>query len=323
MKNGERNFGVIPWLLAISAIVVLGLAGCSGGGGGSVNNEPPTLTVPAAQTVVQGKALTFTVVGKNPDLDVPLTYTVSGEPKGVTLNASTGAFSWTPTFDEIGTHMLKFTVSNGVFFTSKTVQVRVTPDTAVDTTVALPGGTLDPLAIPKYVTPLFILPVMNNNGTADNYAVSMRQFKQQILPGGIWGSLTGRLDAFPATTVQGYGPNTDPAPDSTAIGGGAGIAPAANSQFHYPAYTIETRADTQVKVRWINDLVDADGNFLPPLTTVDQNLHWANPTQVCAEGQTKTDCMGMNPAPYTGPVPTVIHLHGAHVAGHSDGYPEA
>ena len=31
---------------------------------------------------------------------------------------------------------------------------------------AVPGGTLDPLTIPKYVTPLVIPPVMNNNGTA-------------------------------------------------------------------------------------------------------------------------------------------------------------
>ncbi len=320
-KRGIRFTGVL-WLVAIAVLASLEMTGCSGSGS-SASDQPPSLTVPAAQTAVQGQALTFTVVGTNPDPRLPLIYTVSGTSKGVTLNASTGACSWTPTFDEIGTHTLKFTVSNGVLFTSKTVQIKVTPNRNIDTTVALPGGTLDPLTIPKFVTPLVIPPVMNSNGTANNYAIAVRQFKQQILPGGIWNTLSGRLDSFPATTVWSYGPNADPAPDSTALGGGAGIAPAPNSQFNYPAYTVETRADTPVKVRWINDLVDASGNYLPHLLTIDQTLHWANPNQECAEGEARTNCMGMNPTPYTGPVPIVTHVHGAHVAPHSDGYPEA
>ena len=56
---------------------------------------------------------------------------------------------------------------------------------------ALPGGTLDPLGIPQYVTPLVIPPVMKNNGAPDSYAIAVRQFKQQILPGGIWNTLNG------------------------------------------------------------------------------------------------------------------------------------
>ena len=32
-----------------------------------------------------------------------------------------------------------------------------------------------------------------------------------------------------------------------------------------------------VRVKWINGLVDANGNFLPHLLPVDQTLHWANP----------------------------------------------
>jgi hypothetical protein len=51
---------------------------------------------------------------------------------------------------------------------------------------AVPGGTLDPHTITKYVIPLVIPPVMNDNGTVDNYDIAVRQFQQQILPGGIW-----------------------------------------------------------------------------------------------------------------------------------------
>ena len=187
----------------------------------------------------------------------------------------------------------------------------------------IPGGSLDPTTIPKYVTPLVIPPVMNDTGTDEDYKIAVRQFKQQILPGGIWNTLSGRSDNFGATTLWSYGPDGDEAPDSTDLGGGAGIAPAPNSQFNYPAYTFETTSNVPVAVRWINDLVDADGNYLSHLFAVDQTLHWANPPMDCRDDDLRTDCSGDDAAFYTGPVPIVTHVHGAHVDPHSDGYPEA
>ena len=67
---------------------------------------------------------------------------------------------------------------------------------------AVPDGLLDPLTIPKFRTPLLIPPVMPQAGRtrlrggrmADYYEISVRQFRQQILPAGL-----------PATTVWGYG----------------------------------------------------------------------------------------------------------------------
>ena len=59
--------------------------------------------------------------------------------------------------------------------------------------VPLPGGTLDPLTIPKYVTPLVIPPVMKDSACAggaagmtctntnNDYNIAVRQFQQQIL----------------------------------------------------------------------------------------------------------------------------------------------
>ncbi len=190
---------------------------------------------------------------------------------------------------------------------------------------ALAGGTLDPLTIPKFVTPLVIPPVMNNDGVAENYDIAVRQFQQQILPGGIWNTVTGRADAFPATTIWSYGPAIDAIPDSTALGGGPGIAPAPNSQFNYPSYTFETSSNIPVNVRWINDLVDpVTGNYLSHLLPLDQTLHWANPPAIgCRDGSSRTDCATNDPTQYTGPVPIVTHVHGAHVDPESDGYPEA
>ncbi|MHB8811375.1 MAG: multicopper oxidase family protein [Desulfobulbaceae bacterium] len=187
--------------------------------------------------------------------------------------------------------------------------------------VPVAGGTLDPLTIPKYVTPLVIPPVMKNNGTAGTYDIAVRQFSQQILPGGIWNTLNGRTDAFPATTVWSYGP----AADSAQI-----TAPDPASQFNYPAYTIENRVNQQTSVNWINDLKDpATGNFLPHLLPVDQTLHWANPGADCimntgmGMGGKRTDCRGQSQDKYMGPVPIVTHVHGAHTGPESDGYPEA
>ena len=199
---------------------------------------------------------------------------------------------------------------------------------------------LDPTTIPKYVTPLVIPPVMNNTGTADDYQIAMKQFQQQILPGGIWNLLSGRSDPYPPTTVWSYGPEADPLPDQSLVDGSlpVGVAPAGNSQFNYPAFTIETQNGgpkpgpgggyniSPTSVRWINGLKENFGagpNFLPHLVPIDQTLHWSNPKADCISGGPRTDCRGKNPNAYRGPVPIITHVHGAHTNPESDGYTEA
>jgi FtsP/CotA-like multicopper oxidase with cupredoxin domain len=177
----------------------------------------------------------------------------------------------------------------------------------------VPGGTLNPLNVPKYVTPLTIPPEMppasvNRFTGARSYDIEVLQFKQQILPKtGINGA------AIPATTVWSY-----------AVPGQPGTR-------RYPALTIEARKDTKVSVNWINSLKDGAGNFLPHLLPIDQTLHWANPARANAcvdENGNPTpakvkDCRTLNGKAYKGPVPIVTHVHGAHVGPESDGYPEA
>src|SRR5512140_3814722 len=81
------------------------------------------------------------------------------------------------------------------------------------------AGPIDPVAanVPKYVIPLVIPPEMpksvkttescpaNAKCPETMYNIAERQFKQQILPGGIWNALNGRADGFGATTVWSYG----------------------------------------------------------------------------------------------------------------------
>jgi FtsP/CotA-like multicopper oxidase with cupredoxin domain len=90
-----------------------------------------------------------------------------------------------------------------------------------------------------------------------------------------------------------------------------------------PSLTIEASWNRPVRVKWINGLVDANGNFLPHLLPVDPTLHWANPPGGVAERDMRPT-FESTPGPYTGPVPIVTHVHGAvGVGDESDGYAEA
>lgn len=157
----------------------------------------------------------------------------------------------------------------------------------------IPGGTLRPSVIPKFVAPLVIPPAMPLTGadsTTDYYRIAVRQFRQQILPA-----------PMPRTTVWSYGALDHPA------------------TFHYPAFTIEATAGRAARVTWINQLVDGRGRYLPHLLAVDQTLHWANPPG----GIAGRDGHGQDAERYAGPVPIVTHLHGGHSGDESDGFAEA
>jgi len=161
----------------------------------------------------------------------------------------------------------------------------------------LPGG-----SILKFKAPLVIPPAMPRTAeinqcygpTIDYYEIAVRQFKQQILPPGM-----------PETTVWSYGSVNHP------------------ETFNYPAFTIESRWRKPVRVKWINDLKDDCGHFLPHLLPVDPTLHWANPPGG-VEGRDSRPTFTSTPGPYTGPVPLVTHLHGGErTPQESDGFPEA
>jgi spore coat protein A len=104
------------------------------------------------------------------------------------------------------------------------------------------AGGLAPGDIPKFRTPLLIPPAMPRAGVIANvrgkpidyYEISMGQFGQQVLPAGL-----------PSTTVWGYGPVTS--------GSKRGLL-----LHNAPSLTIEAMWNRPVRVKWINDLVDAD-----------------------------------------------------------------
>jgi FtsP/CotA-like multicopper oxidase with cupredoxin domain len=162
----------------------------------------------------------------------------------------------------------------------------------------IPGGTLSPGDVPKYVLPLVKPPAMPGRSlrNKDKYKIAVRQFQQRILS-----------PPHPMTAVWSYGSVDHP---GTVAEGGT---------FNYPAFTIEAAWNTDVQVQWRNELVDAGGGYLSHILPVDQTLHWANPPG----GLEYRDKRGFDPTPYLGPVPLVTHVHGAHTAEDSDGYAEA
>ncbi|HSJ47096.1 MAG TPA: hypothetical protein VK923_20685, partial [Euzebyales bacterium] len=171
----------------------------------------------------------------------------------------------------------------------------------------IPGGTLAPGDIAKFQTPLLVPPVMPRAGTIrqmggkpiDYYEISMKEFDQQILPADM-----------PMTTVWGYGAVSSASRRGLLI-------------HNAPSLTIESKWNRPVRVKWINELVDANGDYLPHLLPVDPTLHWANPPGG-TEGRDMRPTFEETPGPYTGPVPIVTHLHGASGVGdESDGYAEA
>jgi hypothetical protein len=96
------------------------------------------------------------------------------------------------------------------------------------------------VGIPKYVTPLVIPPAMPRSAGlqtpglrgVDYYEIAVRQFRQNILPASM---------NLP-TTVWSYGSANHP------------------GSFNYPAFTIEASWRKPVRVKWSNQLVDANGD---------------------------------------------------------------
>ena len=125
----------------------------------------------------------------------------------------------------------------------------------------IPGRDARSGDVRKFVTPMLIPPVMPRAETitqrggknVDYYEISMKQITQQILPAGL-----------PATTVWGYGAKAAQSNRGLLI-------------HNAPSLTIEAMWKRPVRVKWINELVDANGNYLPHLLPVDPTLHWANP----------------------------------------------
>jgi FtsP/CotA-like multicopper oxidase with cupredoxin domain len=150
---------------------------------------------------------------------------------------------------------------------------------------AQPQTPLPSANIPKYVTPLVTFSGRRVESTS--FTTRMLEFPQVVLPPSMYPR------GFPGTWVWGY---------------------KVDSQVpSWPGVTVEARRGSPTTVTYVNDLpLAASKSHLEKLLTIDQTVHWADPLNA-----------GTAFTPYSGPIPSIVHLHGAEVPSSFDGAPEA
>jgi hypothetical protein len=102
------------------------------------SNWPPTLANPGTQSSKVGQAASLQLVGSDPKGDV-LTYSATGLPPGLTLMASTGYISGTPT--TVGNYSVRVNAFDGVLTASQTFTWTVSVLDTVAPAVTITGPT--------------------------------------------------------------------------------------------------------------------------------------------------------------------------------------
>ncbi len=85
-------------------------------------NRPPVLSPIGDKRVMVGETLAFEVSATDPD-EEPLTYSVMDVPVGARFTQ--GQFTWSPTEDQVGQHLVTFSVSDGTDITAETSTLTV------------------------------------------------------------------------------------------------------------------------------------------------------------------------------------------------------
>jgi spore coat protein A len=201
---------------------------------------------------------------------------------------------------------------------------------------------LDPLTIPKWTNQLDSpIPVYIPENVTDSqgniirqdYTATVSEFYQQILP---TVDSIGNPTGYGPSKVWGYGGEARNEVTGEPLGFVRSI----------PGPTFETIRGIPARVKWVNDLIDSDGNPLQHMYPVDPTIHWANPNNIDPKTAVEQTVQGLAPpfppgyngTPYTvpgtatitnpegwnaqSPVPIVTHLHGGQVPSDYDGTPE-
>jgi len=91
----------------------------------NTNRAPVFTTALTARSITEGQAFSFTYVASDADGDA-LTYSIVSAPAGMTINASTGVLSFTPTTAQIGIHVVTVGVNDGKLLAPITTSASIT-----------------------------------------------------------------------------------------------------------------------------------------------------------------------------------------------------
>ena len=161
-------------------------------------NTAPTLAEIADQSVEVGQEVSFTAVGS--DSDVPaqtLRYSIEGAPVGATMNATTGAFSWTA--GQAGEyHVVVVVCDDGDPVLCARQSVKITVTAAIVENHAPVLGLIEDATIPEMVAYSFTAVATDADG--DTLTFSMLSAPA----GAVINASTGKFEWTP-TEVQGPG----------------------------------------------------------------------------------------------------------------------
>ena len=90
------------------------------------NNREPDLGFIPDQEIAEDSTLSFTLSATDADTDDFLVFDAIDKPDGASLNSSTGAFEWTPDYNDSGIYDLEFRVFDGYVYDSQFVEINVT-----------------------------------------------------------------------------------------------------------------------------------------------------------------------------------------------------
>ena len=90
-------------------------------------NRPPVLSAIGDQAVAEESELSFTASAGDPDLPAnTLTFSLARAPTGATIDAASGAFTWTPSEAQgPGSHTFDVCVSDGALLDCETITITV------------------------------------------------------------------------------------------------------------------------------------------------------------------------------------------------------
>jgi YVTN family beta-propeller protein len=153
-------------------------------------NQPPVITTPAAQSTPSGTAATLAITASDPNGDT-LTYSATGLPAGLTISATTGVISGTPT--TAGTSTVTVTVNDGRGGTASTTPFTWTVTAPANTPPVITTPTARTSTVGTAVT--FAITASDANGDALTYSATG-------LPAGLSiGATTGVITGTPTTAA--------------------------------------------------------------------------------------------------------------------------
>ena len=96
---------------------------------------PPTLTIPANQTVTAGTWINFTVTAASVNIGGTVALSATGVPAGASFDQATGGFSWKPGASQTGSYVVVFTTTD-----SSSPSTSTSKSMGIQVNQAAPGG---------------------------------------------------------------------------------------------------------------------------------------------------------------------------------------